>query len=124
MRAFGACMLALVVVVVVDAGGASLRAAFAGGDGGAPAVLVKLKLDVYPKSAKVIVTWGAKKLGPPPIEIERPRGSGPLDLVIKAEGYLDHHTRLFTDRNDRLSVTLRPIGGRPAAPPAADPLTP
>lgn len=124
MRAIFVCVVALAIVDGGAGSGASLPTALAAGDGGAPAAYVKLKLDVYPKSAKAIVTWGAKKLGPPPIELERPRGSGPIDLVIKADGYLDHHTRLFTDRNDRLSVTLRPVGGRPSGPPATDAVTP
>lgn len=67
---------------------------------------VKLRLDVAPRSAKPVVWWGRQKLGEPPLTIERPRRSGPMNLVIKANGYLDHHTRLFTDRDDRLSVVL------------------
>lgn len=78
--------------------------------------MVKLKLEVYPRSARAMVTWGAKKLGPPPIELERPRASGPIDLVVKADGFLDHHTRLFTDRDDRLSVSLRSVRNGPPAP--------
>jgi len=39
-------------------------------------------------------------------EITRPRGSGPLDLEIKAEGYLPYHTRLYADRNDKVGVRL------------------
>jgi hypothetical protein len=68
---------------------------------------VKLKLWVSPVSAEVI--WGARRLGiagREPLEIERPRGSGPLDLVVRAPGYLPYHTRLFTDRDDTLTVRL------------------
>jgi hypothetical protein len=39
-------------------------------------------------------------------EIQRPRGGGPLDLEIKADGYLPYHTRLYADRSDKLSVRL------------------
>jgi hypothetical protein len=39
-------------------------------------------------------------------EIARPRGSGPLDLEIRAEGYMPYHTRLYADRNDKLGVRL------------------
>lgn len=67
---------------------------------------VKLRLDVAPRSARPVVWWGKQKLGEAPLTIERPRRSGPLNLVIRAEGYLDHHTRLFTDRDDRLAVVL------------------
>jgi hypothetical protein len=70
-------------------------------------VSVKLKLWVLPVTADVV--WGAKKLGTAgrePLEIERPRGSGPLDIVIRAPGYLPFHTRLLTDREDSLTVRL------------------
>jgi hypothetical protein len=68
---------------------------------------VKLKLWVTPVTAEVV--WGAKRLGTAgkePLEIERPRGSGPLDLVVRATGYLPFHTRLFTDRDDALTIRL------------------
>ncbi|MCG5055892.1 MAG: hypothetical protein KA712_23285 [Myxococcales bacterium] len=67
---------------------------------------VKLKLEVSPRHARPLVYWGREKLGEPPLVIERPRRSGPMDIVIKADGYLEYHTRLFTDRDDRLSVVL------------------
>jgi hypothetical protein len=87
---------------------------------------VLLKLSVTPVEADVY--WGGKKLGvagKQPLELRRPRSSGPLDLVIRAEGYLPYHTRLFTDRDDRLTVRLwRPdeatglLGWKPPLPPA------
>ncbi len=71
---------------------------------------VTLRLTVTPP-AKAIVLWGAKqvaKLAPGSMEAEivRPRGSGPLDLEIKADGYLPYHTRLYSDRDDKVSVRL------------------
>lgn len=69
--------------------------------------VVTLKLAVDPpKLAHVF--WGVKDLGLAPLELQRPRGSGPLDLVVRAPGYLAHHTRVFTDRNDRLAIHLAP----------------
>jgi hypothetical protein len=68
---------------------------------------VRLKLSVLPVTAEVV--WGAKRLGTAgrePLEIERPRNSGPLDLVVRAPGYLSFHTRLLTDRDDTLTVRL------------------
>ncbi len=97
----------------------------------APSESAKLKLAVSPP-ARGIVRWGRKKLGAfkpghMVVEIERPRGSGPLEVTIRAEGFLPHHVRLFTDRDDKLYVRLyRPgeapglLGYRPgagAAPP-------
>lgn len=69
---------------------------------------VKIKLVVVP-AVDAVVWWGGKKLGGAgraALEIERPRASGPLDVTVRAEGFLPYHTRLFTDRDDRLSIRL------------------
>ena len=55
--------------------------------------------------------WGGKqvaKLGPGSMEAEivRPRGSGPVDLEIKADGYMPYHTRLYSDRNEKVGARL------------------
>jgi len=52
------------------------------------------------------VVWGRKDLGVTPLEITRPRGSGPLDLVVVAPGCLPLHTRAFTDRDDTIALRL------------------
>jgi hypothetical protein len=52
------------------------------------------------------VFWGRKDLGVAPLELTRPRGSGPLDLLVMADGYLPLHTRVFTDRNETLALRL------------------
>jgi hypothetical protein len=65
---------------------------------------------VPPRKAQV--KWGGKNLGflptPRPLVIERPRDSGPLDLVIRASGYLPVHTRAYTFSDSRVSVKLTP----------------
>ena len=71
---------------------------------------VTLRLTVTPP-VKALVMWGGKqvaKLAPGSMdaEIVRPRGSGPVDLEIKAEGYMPYHTRLYSDRNDKISARL------------------
>jgi hypothetical protein len=71
---------------------------------------VTLKVAVTPP-AKALVMWGAKQLaklapGSMDAEIIRPRGSGPVDLEIKADGYLPYHTRLYTDRDEKANVRL------------------
>jgi hypothetical protein len=93
---------------------------------------VKVKVIVTP-AARGTVHWGRKKLadlqpGRMTVEAERPRDSGPLDLVIRADGFLPHHVRVFTDRDDKLSVHLvRPdqatslLGYRRSAVPAPAP---
>jgi len=71
---------------------------------------VTLTLAVSPP-VKASVMWGAKQLArvtpdKPTIELQRPRSSGPLDLEIRAEGFLPHHTRLYSDRSDKVNVRL------------------
>jgi hypothetical protein len=71
---------------------------------------VKLKLLITPPATGAVL-WGRKKLaalepGQMAVEIERPRDTGPLDVLVRADGFLPHHVRLFTDRDDRLSVRL------------------
>jgi hypothetical protein len=68
-----------------------------------PQVTIKLLADA---GKKAHVFWGRKDLGVAPLEIRRPRGSGPLDLLIVAPGFLPLHTRAFTDRDDTLSLRL------------------
>lgn len=58
---------------------------------------------------KARVRWGKKVLGMTPVRFERPRDSGPIDLVVTRPGYLPVHTRAYTFRNDALSVKLTPL---------------
>ena len=89
-------------------------------DGGT--VTIKLVADARRQAH---VTWGRKDLGVAPLQIVRPRGSAPLDLMIQAPGFLPLHTRVFTDRDDTLSLRLYSEGdavGLPGyAPPAPAP---
>jgi len=71
---------------------------------------VTLTLSISPP-AKAVVMWGSKqvaRIAPNnlTVELQRPRNTGPLDLEIRADGFLPHHTRLYSDRNDRVSVHL------------------
>jgi hypothetical protein len=66
-------------------------------------VTIKILVDP-PKHPRVF--WGQKDLGAAPLEILRPRGSAPLDLAVRAPGYLTVHTRAFCDRDDKLSIHL------------------
>jgi len=89
-------------------------------DGGT--VTIKLVADARRQAH---VTWGRKDFGVAPLAIVRPRGSAPLDLTIQAPGCLPLHTRVFTDRDDTLSLRLyseRDAVGLPGyAPPAPAP---
>ena len=58
------------------------------------------------------VMWGAKRLGfidRRPLVIERVRDSGPLDVVVRAEGYLPVHARAYTFDDATVDVRITPI---------------
>lgn len=65
---------------------------------------------VPPRKAQV--KWGRKNLGTIPVPralvVERPRDSGPMDLVIRASGFLPVHTRAYTFTDSRVAVKLTP----------------
>ena len=65
---------------------------------------------VPPRKAQV--KWGRKNLGAIPVPralvVERPRDSGPLDLIIRASGFLPVHTRAYTFTDSRVAVKLTP----------------
>jgi hypothetical protein len=56
------------------------------------------------------VSWGKKPLGKitptKPLVVSRPRDSGPLDVVVRAEGYLPVQTRAHTFSDHRILVKL------------------
>jgi hypothetical protein len=66
---------------------------------------VTIKLTA-PVGAAARISWGRKDLGLAPLTLTRPRGSGPLDLLVVAPGYLPLHTRVFTDRDETLALRL------------------
>ena len=71
---------------------------------------VTLTLAISPP-VKALVMWGSKQVAritpdKPTVELQRPRAIGPLDLEIRADGFLPHHTRLYSDRNDKVNVHL------------------
>ena len=74
---------------------------------------VTIKLVADPQR-KARVAWGRKDLGFAPLELQRPRGSGPLDLVVTAPGALPLHTRVYTDRDDKLALRLYGEGEAPS----------
>jgi hypothetical protein len=75
--------------------------------------MVTIKLVAEP-SRKARVSWGRKDLGFAPLELQRPRGSGPLDLLVVAPGALPLHTRVYTDRDDKLALRLYPESDAPS----------
>ncbi|MEA2699355.1 MAG: hypothetical protein QOI66_3626 [Myxococcales bacterium] len=73
-------------------------------------VTIKVIVD---RRRKAHVFWGRKDLGEAPLDLQRPRDSGPVDLVVTAPGYLPLHTRAFTDRDDKLFLRLFPAQEAP-----------
>ena len=93
----------------------------AASDDRADAGTVKIKL-LADARRQAHVFWGRKDLGVAPVEIVRPRGSAPMDLTIQAPDCLPLHTRVFTDRDDTLSLRLyteREAAGLPGYSPTA-----
>ena len=91
---------------------------------------VRILIQTVP-ARRASVKWGGKLLGtipaPRPLVVDRPRDSGPLDLVIRAAGFLPVHTRAYTFSNSRVAVKLTPpseknklFGYREAPPPPLD----
>ena len=72
---------------------------------------VRISIQTVPPR-KAQVKWGGKLLGTIPVPrtlvVERPRDSGPLDLVIRAAGFLPVHTRAYTFTDSRVAVKLTP----------------
>jgi hypothetical protein len=107
---------------------------------------VNITLQTVPPR-KAVVKWGNKVLGvipvPRPLVVVRPRDSGPMDLVVRAAGFLPVHTRAYTFSDSRVAIKLTPVsekntlfgyraevplesaaspdGGVPPAPPATPP---
>jgi hypothetical protein len=81
-------------------------------DAGAPKSTVKLVFRTFPPR-RALVMWGGKRLGfidrNAPLVVERPRDSGPLDVVIRADRYLPVHTRAYTFNDSAIDVRITPI---------------
>lgn len=73
---------------------------------------VKIIFKINPPT-RAIVSWGKRRLGiikgKEPLIIERPRDSGPLDVVVRAEGCLPVHTRAYTFTSSVVAVKVTPI---------------
>ncbi|HEX3698860.1 MAG TPA: hypothetical protein VH374_26050 [Polyangia bacterium] len=75
-----------------------------------PSETVRIVLTVIPSTATAKVLLGKKVLGvvPPrkPLVIVRPRDSGPLDVLVRADGFLPVQTRIYTFADSKLGVKL------------------
>jgi hypothetical protein len=103
----------------------------AGSPAGAPPTpTVKILFKILPPG-NATVSWGKKRLGfikpRAPLIIERARDSGPLDVTVRASGFLPVHTRAYTFTNSVVAVKLTPLdlkntiyGYREVLPPDVD----
>lgn len=73
---------------------------------------VKLTFRTFPPR-RASVMWGSKRLGfidrGKPLVIERLRDSGPLDVVVRAQGYLPVHARAYTFNDAIVDVKITPL---------------
>ena len=83
--------------------------------GGAPrrqSPNVRIVFTVLPSTKKATVFWGKKKLGViephAPLIVQRPRDSGPLDVVVRAEGCVPVQTRAYTFADSKVAVKVTP----------------
>ena len=76
-------------------------------------VNVRIVLTVVPNNKKATVSWGKKKLGViaqhQPLIIQRPRDSGPLDLIVRSDGCVTVQTRAYTFADNKVAVKLTPL---------------
>jgi hypothetical protein len=77
-----------------------------------PSPPAKVKIMVRTSPSKVFVHWGKKNLGLTPLNFERPRDSGPIDLVLRLQGYFPVRTRAYTVKNDIVSVKMVKLENR------------
>ena len=93
---------------------------------------VKITLITVPVQKRVLVLWGKKRLGliapHQPLILQRPRDSGPLDLIFQCEGFVPVQTRAYTFGDTKVAVKLTPVdqkstllGYREEVPPPAPP---
>lgn len=106
---------------------ASATAPAAGGAGGtgadpnakapaeanAPAPNVRIVFRTVPSRVRSYVSWGSKRLGfidrNRPLVVMRPRDSGPLDVIVRSEGFIPVHSRAYTFDDSVLEVKLTPV---------------
>ena len=70
---------------------------------------VELSVRTNPRVA-ARVYHGKELLGTAPFTIKWPKDTGSLDLVLKASGYITVNTRLYTYRDDKVSVDMFKVG--------------
>jgi hypothetical protein len=114
LAAFSAALILVPLAMVAAADEGAAPAAGAAAPAPKPqSPNVRIVFTVIPSSKKATVSWGKKKLGvigpQAPLIIQRPRDSGPLDVVVRAEGCLSVQTRAYTFEDSKVAVKVTPI---------------
>jgi hypothetical protein len=77
-----------------------------------PSATVRIVFTIVPSNKKATVQWGKKRLGViaphAPLIVQRPRDSGPLDVVVRADGCVPVQTRAYTFEDSKVSVKVTP----------------
>jgi hypothetical protein len=81
-----------------------------------PPEKVKIWFFTVPVVPNTELRWGKKKLGiinptkgpKKPFFIERPKDSGPMDVVARAEGFIPLNTRVFTYADNKVWLKMTP----------------
>lgn len=108
----GAAALALAPLALYAAadGGAAPPAGTAPAPPAAASPNVRIVFTIVPSNKKAMVFWGKKRLGiiapHAPLVVTRPRDSGPLDVVVKSDGFIPVQTRAYTFADSKVSVKL------------------
>ena len=113
LAAFSAALILVPLAMVAAADDGVAPAAGAAAPAAKPqSPNVRIVFTVIPSSKKATVSWGKKKLGvigpQAPLIIQRPRDSGPLDVVVRAEGCLSVQTRAYTFEDSKVAVKVTP----------------
>jgi len=72
-------------------------------DAGNPSVQITLK--TKPR-VRAVVYHGKEELGVTPLQLTWAKDTGPIDIKLKASGYLTVNSRLYTHRNDHVTVNM------------------
>jgi hypothetical protein len=72
-------------------------------DAGHPTVQLTLK--TKPR-VRAVVYHGKEELGSTPLQLTWTKDTGPIDIKLRAAGYLTVNSRLYTHRNDHVTVQM------------------
>jgi len=100
LAAAGLCLAFAGLAIAKDGGGVE-----DGGEEARDPNIVRITIRTEPE-VRAEVKWGRQVLGRTPLLLERPRDSGPMDIVLTAPRYLTVRTRIYTFEDDRVFVRM------------------